>query len=188
MTREEWDAQQNSLKKEYKYMPTGEKGKVEKVEVTEEESANDVDPQKLKRDWNAFLKYAEEKKLRGKKELDLNDMGNKLFREYIKNTPGTLLSESVIPQVRKMYIDYRNENLALNKAGKMKFAEGTNEENYMRHILLNEDSKNPNYVGQNLTQTYFPEMNIVTEKNGKVVGKETIKEATPGASKVLYKL
>lgn len=38
MTKEEWDLKQNSLKKSYKYIPTGEPGKVKKVEETEEDS------------------------------------------------------------------------------------------------------------------------------------------------------
>jgi hypothetical protein len=186
MTREEWDAQQNSLKKEYKYMPTSEKGKVEKVEVAEDDAESDVDPEKLKKDWNAFLRYAEEKKFRGKEELDKNDLGNKMYREYIKKTPGTSLNESVIPQIRKLYIDYRNQNLADIKAGKQAFAEGTNEENYMRHITLNELSENPNYVGQHLTQTYFPEAKIVTKENGKVVGEKVMPQYSPTQFKKAY--
>lgn len=187
MTREEWEATQNSLKKEYKYVPTDEKGKVEKVEVTEEDGVKDVDPEILKRDWNAFLKYAEEKKFRGKPELDNADLGNKLFKEYIKKTPGTILNENVIPQVRKMYLDYRNNNLGLIKSGKMAFAEGTNEDNYMKHILLNEQSKNPNYVGQHLTMTYFPDAKITTEVNGKKVGENVIKRYNQSEIENLYK-
>jgi len=186
MTREEWDAQQNSLKKEYKYMPTGEKGVVEKVEVSEDDSENGINPETLKKDWNAFLRYAEEKKFRGKPELDTNDMGNKLFREYIKKTPGTSLNEKVIPQIRKMYLDYRNQNLADIKAGKQAFAEGTNEDNYMKHIILNEQSKNPNYVGQHLTMTYFPEAKIVTKENGKVTGEKVMPQYSPTQFKKAY--
>jgi hypothetical protein len=37
MTREEWDTLQNSLKKEYKYIPTGNPGEVKKIEVAEDD-------------------------------------------------------------------------------------------------------------------------------------------------------
>jgi len=33
MTKEDWDLKQNSLKKQYKYVPTGIPGQVKKMEV-----------------------------------------------------------------------------------------------------------------------------------------------------------
>jgi len=51
MTKEEWDLKQNSLKKSYKYVPTGTPGQVKKVEDNEEEeNSDDIRKKKKKKE------------------------------------------------------------------------------------------------------------------------------------------
>jgi len=49
MTKEEWDSKQNSLKKSYKYVPTGVPGQVKKIEDTQEEEVEDDNGRKKKK-------------------------------------------------------------------------------------------------------------------------------------------
>ena len=49
MTKEEWDILQNSKKKQYKYVPTGNAGEVKKVEITED-SEEKENPFQVKRE------------------------------------------------------------------------------------------------------------------------------------------
>tara|TARA_R110000868_G_C10926730_1_gene766059 strand:- start:1235 stop:1687 length:453 start_codon:yes stop_codon:yes gene_type:complete len=49
MTKEEWDLKQNSLKKSYKYVPTGVPGQVKKIEDTQEEETEDDNGRKKKK-------------------------------------------------------------------------------------------------------------------------------------------
>jgi hypothetical protein len=48
MTKEEWDLKQNSLKKSFKYIPTGVPGQVKKIEDIQEEEGNDGGKKKKK--------------------------------------------------------------------------------------------------------------------------------------------
>lgn len=183
MTREEWDILQNSKKKQYKYMPTGKEGQVEETEVagvTEEpgDGVTDID----KQNWNKYLTWLKEKKQQGIPELDKGGLGNKLFEQYIKETPNSGLSTAIIPKIRKAYGQLRDEGIAAIKAGKNvfdtgggKFVMGANATDeilthYMPHIISNEKSKDPNYVGQHLTQTFFPGGTVTKiDPSGKVI-------------------
>jgi hypothetical protein len=177
MTKEEWDSKQNSLKKSYNYMPTGVPGQVKKVEVTEEdgedkdgkeEEGEPIITDKHKSDWNKYLTWLDTKKMRGKPELDKSGLGNQLFGQYIKENPTTSLSANIIPGIRKEYKKLRQSGIDdimkgsayyLGKTGK-----GADTSSFMKHIELNEQSKDPNYVGQHLTQTYFPDAKIGDEE------------------------
>lgn len=180
MTREEWEAKQNSLKKEVKYMPTGVPGEVKMVEGDTEDPP--VDMGKVKQDWNAYLDYLDTKKISDRKDLDKNDLGNKYFREYLKANPNTSLSESIIPQIRQAYQELRNSQVADILSGKISFAGKTGKDvdtsNFMRHIVDNEKSEFPNYVGQHLTQTRFPGGVMKDKNTGKIIEKTNI--LTPG--------
>jgi len=178
MTREEWEAKQNSLKKDVRYMPTGNPGEVKMVEsgsTTEEKDGNPpVDDKTLKSDWNKYLEYLEKKGVKGSANLDKGGLGNKYFLEYIKANPGTSLSVDVIPRVRQLYIDLRNTNIEQMKKGNASFSPGGIVGNkatgnsitgatgdyteFMKNIIENEKTANPNYVGRYLTQTRFPEI------------------------------
>lgn len=170
MTREEWEAKQNSLKKEYKYVPTGNPGEVNKVENVNKDG--DPDIEKIKSDWNGFLRWLDNKKLRGIPELDTQNKGNNLFNQYIKENPNTSLSVKTIPLVRQAYMDLRDSALKDISEGKAAY-EGT-PESFMRHIVLNEQTANPNYVGQHLTQTYFPGAKVDTYQNNKLIDTKKI--------------
>ena len=150
MTREEWEAKQNSLKKDVKYMPTGKPGEVKMVEDDIEEPP--VDMEKLKQDWNAYLDYLDTKKISNRADLDKNDLGNKYFREYLKANPNTSLNENVIPKIREAYLDLRNSQVADIQSGKIAFLGKSGKDAdvsaFMRHIVENEKTKTPNYVGQ----------------------------------------
>lgn len=159
MTREEWEAKQNATKKQFKYVSGGEPGQVKKVEITEEETTPDDEngemvSDKVKQDWNMYLSWLDKKGMKGKPELDKGGIGNNLFKQYLKENPETSLSEKVIPSIRKAYVDLRNDRLKEIQGGKGSY-EGS-PESFMKHIVLNEQSGDPNYVGQHLTQTMFP--------------------------------
>lgn len=190
MTREEWEAKQNSLKKEYKYIPTGTPGQVKKVEATEEEGEpkhNEKEEKeepilidKHKEDWNKYLKWLESKKMRGIPDLDKGGLGNQLFNQYLKENPSTSLTADIIPGIRKEYMKLRESGIDDIAKGKAYFMGKTGRDadttNFMRHIVLNEQSKDPNYVGQHLTQTYFPDIKIDDKEISRydIKGKESL--------------
>ena len=189
MTREEWEAKQNATKKQFKYVSGGEPGQVKKVETPEEETTPDDEngepvSDKVKQDWNMYLSWLDKKGMRGKKELDSGDLGNKLFRQYLKETPNTNLSEKIIPSIRQAYVDLRNDRLKEIQGGSATTST-VNPENFMNHILLNEKSEQPNYVGQHLTQTMFPGAKMDT---GEVIAPLLGKKGVKVASEVIKKM
>jgi hypothetical protein len=180
MTREEWEAKQNSLKKEVKYVPTGNPGEVKMEEGDPEEPK--VDMNKVKQDWNVFLDYLEKKGVRGKPALDTGNLGNKYFKEYLKANPNTSLNENIIPKIREAYQTLRNSQIADMQAGKAtyngKSGKDADYSGFMKWIVDNELTENPNYIGQYLTQLRFPGGKIVEEKTGRVLEKTNV--LTPG--------
>lgn len=185
MTREEWEAKQNASKKQFKYVSEGTPGQVKKVEVTEEETETTPDNEEketvsdaIKQDWNSYLTWLDKKGMRGKPELDKGGLGNNLFKQYLKENPNTSLTEKIIPSIRKAYVDLRNDRLKEIQGGSATTST-VNPENFMNHILLNEKSNNPNYVGQYLTQTLFPGAKLNTgETIAPLLGKGGVKVAS----------
>jgi hypothetical protein len=115
--------------------------------------------------------------MKGKPELDKGGVGNNLFKQYLKETPETSLSEKVIPSIRKAYVDLRNDRLKEIQGGEGSY-EGS-PESFMKHIVLNEQSGDPNYVGQHLTQTMFPRAKMKTgETIAPLLGKKGVKVAS----------
>jgi len=115
---------------------------------------------KIRTDWNSFLDYLEKSGFKGKPDLDKGGYGYKLFDEYVKQTPGTSLGRDKLPLIRKELLNYRNWALEQNKStapGTMKLAAGVNENNFMRHVIENEKTGDPNYPGSNLTMIKFPD-------------------------------
>lgn len=177
---------QNLLKNMVAKTPYGQEEVSEDVEMESSKSENgdsDEIPEKMMQDWNDFLAYLDKKGVRGKPELDKNDLGNKYFREYLKENPNTSLSEEAIPKIRKAYLNLRDENLENIKTGKITYKGAP--DTFMNNIVLNEKSANPNYVGQRLTQTLFPGYKIKDKESGEVLraeqiyksGKNLLKEA-----------
>ena len=130
------------------------------------------DDRTLKGDWNKYLDYLESKGVKGDEKLDKGGLGNQYFLEYIKANPTTSLSVDVIPRIRNLYTELRNSNIEEMKKGKASFATGGivngkgtgprisgesgDYSGFMKHIVDNELTANPNYVGKHLTQTKFP--------------------------------
>tara|TARA_R110000868_G_scaffold29643_5_gene110271 strand:+ start:646 stop:1257 length:612 start_codon:yes stop_codon:yes gene_type:complete len=183
MTKEEWDILQNSKKKQYKYTPTGKDGQVEETEVSgEPEEPGDGVTDTDKQNWNKYLTWLGKKGMQGKAELDKGGLGTQLFAQYLKETPNSGLSTSIIPKIRNAYGQLRDEGIAAIKAGKSIFNTGEGKgvtganatddilTHYMSHIVANEKSADPNYVGQHLTQTFFPGGTMTkTDPSGKVI-------------------
>jgi hypothetical protein len=156
---------------------------------------------KIKEDWNDFLGWMEQKGLKGNPELDKNDLGNKYFKQYIKDHPETSLSEEVIPVIRDEYSKLRDTEWNDIIAGKSYFqspignitgkAAEPYRDKHMYWIAENEKSKNKNYVGQFLTKTYFPGAKNVKTKEGdrksaKIITPEFIEKSAPmGVTKTL---
>lgn len=162
-------------------------------EVTDTDRAN----------WNKYLTWLGKKGMQGKEELDKGGLGNNLFAQYIKETPNSGLSIDILPKIRTAYGQLRNEGIQSIKTGKSAFnpssvaggklyqgAAATDDilTHYMPHIVANELSADPNYVGKHLTQTFFPG-GTVTKKDasGKVIEKATQEFATPDTINKLQK-
>lgn len=115
---------------------------------------------RVKQDWNKFLTWLDEKKLRGKPELDKGGLGQKMLEEYLSVTKDTTLNKDIIPAIRKEYMNLRQSNIEDVISGKAnwngKSGKDLDFSTFMRHIVENEKTSNPNYVGQHLTQTFFP--------------------------------
>jgi hypothetical protein len=173
------------------------KNKGGEMEDTVEETSEMPDVQKIKSDWNSFLSWMEKKGVKGKPELDKGDTGNKYFKQYIAENPGTSLNESVIPIIRQEYVKLRDDGVKNILEGKGVFSlpgvgnlQGDKAkpyiDRYMGHILNNERSEHPNYVGQHLTQTYFPPATLNIEEDGKLVGQKKLDTYTVEERNKLY--
>lgn len=127
---------------------------------------------KVRQDWNLFLQDLEAKGLRGKSDLDKGGKGYQLFDEYVKANPSTSLNREMLPVIRKELLNYRNYVLESVKNGSNKLSEGVREDNFMRHVVENEKTGDPNYPGSNLTITKFPDSYLSTFNNGKKVSTE----------------
>lgn len=153
----------------------------ETMEATASETPN---VGKIKSDWNKFLTWMQSKNVRGKSDLDKNNLGNIYFKQYIKENPGTSLNEGVIPIIRQEYIKDREKKVQDILSGKGSFqVEGVGNlsgeqakpymDRFMPGILKNEASENPNYVGQYLTQTPFVGFEMDYYEDGKKVKTES---------------
>jgi len=130
-----------------------------KVKTTTKDPENPVAiSDELKTNWNKYLDWLDKKGMKGKPELDKGGVGNKLFKQYLSETADAKLSEKDIPVIRQAYKEMRDQGIKDQKEGKIAFGTGVTAENFMSHIVANEKTSNPNYVGQHLTQTRFPGM------------------------------
>jgi|GEM_PF-4012221 len=120
---------------------------------------NPVD-NRIRADWNNFLSYLDKKGLRGKPDLDKGGAGYAMFDQYVKENPSTSLSREKLPVIRKELLNYRNWVLEQNKTPSKNniLAPGVTDNNFMRHVLENEKTGDPNYPGSNLTTTPFPQV------------------------------
>lgn len=130
---------------------------------------------RLKKDWNDFQAWMKTQQIDGKPAagnpaLDTRrkgakeTLGQEMFHRYIKENPQTTLSDKMMPLIRMGLMDIRDKEIGSMKMGKSYFdtydqikARGQNPEEYfMRPLLLNEQSANPDFVGQALSQYTFP--------------------------------
>lgn len=165
-----------------KPLPDSTKNKTE-TGVKSIEKIND----QIRRDWNEYLKWLDGKKMRGKEELDKNDLGYKLFDEYVA-THKTSLNRGVLPLIVKTMEEYREYVLDQYHKGLVTINNIKSDDQFMRRVMENKNSKDPIYPGDDLTFTYFPEDFLIHMYNGKVTATENrgfakIKEVGPDFTK-----
>lgn len=152
---------------------------------------------KKMQEWNEFLKYVEDKNLKGKPELDKEDMGNKLFQEWKKQNPNKSINIDDVPSVRKTYLALRDENIEGFKSGKSYYdtpqgrlsGPKADYSSFMRNITLNEESANPNYIGRYMTQTKFPAVigRVKEQESKKILSEQAGPLYRPGMKDVELK-
>lgn len=129
------------------------------------DNSND-DPQvtnKLRKDWNDYTSWLAARGLKGNPSLDKGGLGYKYFDDYIKQNPTTSLSRDTMPIVRKELLNYRQWVLDEDKKpanvrrGELDKKNGVTEENFMRVLVNNEKTQDPNLPGTFLTQVKFPD-------------------------------
>lgn len=125
---------------------------------------------KVRTDWNQYLSWLDKKGVRGKPDLDKGGAGYAMFDQYVKENPSTSLSRETLPVIRKELLNYRNWVLDQNKNGGNVLTPGVSEENFMRHVVENEKSGDPNLPGQHLTTTAFPQVYLTRFMNDKNLG------------------
>jgi len=173
MTREEWESKQNSLKKDVKYVPTGNPGEVKMVEsesTTEEKDGDPpIDDKTIRSEWNKFQSWMESKKMAGNEKLNTGDLGNKLFRQWQAETKSPLTID-YIPKLRQNIVASIGEqkDRILKSTGNVRVPlPGTGElvwgekarpvvDIIGSKMLENEKSANPDYIGSLFSTFKFP--------------------------------
>lgn len=135
---------------------------IEAKEGEGEDPVEEIDD-KDRENWNEYVKFLDSKGLKGHPSLDKDDLGGKMIDEYRKVNPNTTVSREKIKPIQKEFSKYRDWSLAQIKAGKAAFAEGTNEENYMKHL-----STVDGIAGQRTTSFQFPDSYLKTFENKKL--------------------
>lgn len=125
---------------------------------------------KVRKDWNDYLDFLEKKKMRGQPGLDTEGVGYKLFDEYVSSNKGTTLKREMLPVIRNEFLKYRDFALNEIKNKRAEFAPGANEENFMKFLVENEKTANPDYPGSMFTSVKFPESYLKKFMNDKLVG------------------
>lgn len=123
-------------------------------------------------EWNKFVDWMAAKGVKGKPELDTNQLGFKYLDDYIKENPNTVLSRELVLPIQREFQTYRTKALENIKAGKAKF-DGT-EEQFMPGL-----SKLDGYPGQFTTNYKFPSESTTFFVDGKQTGKTTKPFAKP---------
>lgn len=120
-----------------------------------------------RQDWNSYTEYLKKRGMAGDPKLDKNNLGKNMLAQYIKENPNTSLTlDSVIP-IQHDFANYRQWSLDQIKQGKMEFAPGTTQENYMREL-----SRIDGIPGQYTTRHKFSNEYLKTFENGKEVSTE----------------
>lgn len=128
---------------------------------------------KIREEWNKYLDWLEFKGMRGKPDLDKNDLGGKMIDTYRKQNPNTPITREIIPAIQKDFSKYRDWSLEEIKAGRSALAPGTTPENYLRALSIVDG-----IPGQRTTTFKFPSKYMETYNNGKLVANEKTGFAT----------
>ena len=102
-------------------------------------------------DWNRFGTWIEKKGVKMSPELDKNDYGNKLFKQFRKENPDVTIDESIVPKIRKHLGRTRDARIEDFKKGNATFllngqeiqGESGDYSKFMGRVEENEKSKNP---------------------------------------------
>lgn len=137
---------------------------------------------RVRADWNKYNEWLNSKGLKGSSLLDKGGLGYKYFDDYIKQNPTTSLSRDTLPLVRQELLNYRQWVLdESKKPANIRQAEldkksGANEENFMRQLVENEKTADPNLPGQHLTSVRFPDAYVQLKDKGsdKVIKTEAL--------------
>jgi len=132
-----------------------------------------------KKDWNEYIDYLEKKGLKGSPELNKGageeNVGRKVFKQYIKENPKSSLSLEKIPTIQGYFEGLKKSGKERIESGKSKMAEGQTKESFMKGI-----SKVDIYPGSKTTTYKFPTASLETTENGKIVSKEELGFIEPG--------
>ncbi len=112
---------------------------------------------KVRKDWNDYTDWLEKKGLKGHPSLDKGDLGGKMVDQYKKENPNSIVSRQTIKPIQKEFSNYRNYALNEIKNKRAGFAEGTNEENFMRALSVVDG-----IAGQRTTSFKFPDRYLRT--------------------------
>lgn len=135
-----------------------------------------------RKDWNSYVGWLKQQGLSGSPELDKNNLGYQKFDEFVKTNPNTSLNRELLPNIRKEMLNYRQWVLDQAQKSKAQIPGVSSPEQFMRKTILNEQTKNPDYPGQNLTFLPFPEQYLTTFENNVNVGTEKKGFSTIGSS------
>lgn len=118
----------------------------------------------IRLEWNKYVDWLAKKGMRGSEDLDKDDLGGKMIDAYRKENPSTPISRELVPTIQKEFSKYRDWSLNEIKAKRASFANGTNAENYMKHL-----SKIDGYAGSKTTSFSFPSKYLEQFNNGQKV-------------------
>lgn len=117
--------------------------------------------------WNQYVQFLKKRGIAGDPKLDTNGLGKNLFNQYLKENPNSPLTPDSIIPIQHDFANYRQWAINNIKAGKGAFADGTNEDNFMKEL-----SRVDGYPGQYTTRHEFPKEYLQTFADKKLVNTE----------------
>lgn len=119
----------------------------------------------LRSEWNNYVGWLETQGMKGKPELDSNQLGFKYLEDYRKLNPNSPLTKESIPQIQGYLQDYRNWVIENHKTGKrpISFTETPlpDYSNFMPNL-----SRVDGYPGQYTTSVKFPSEYLNSSRQG----------------------
>jgi hypothetical protein len=121
----------------------------------------------IRQAWNDYVSWLDTKGMKGKPELDKDDLGGKMIDLYRKENPKTPIRRELIVPIQKEFSKYRDWSLDQVKQGKIMLAEGVTPDNFMKHLSVVDG-----IPGQRTTSFSFPNSYLETYYDGKKIKKE----------------